>query len=1099
MIAKKKLIFGKLCLMTVACLLLSTFCSSCQDDVQYEGNTRVEEGLPASISLKIKVNDLSVHSRSIADEPNAYYCDNMWVGIYSNETGKCVEHFYVTDVEDNLEQSGEYYLINHDLTSANNVSIYAVANVDVNTGIGDVSQYGGSESKLLDLLNAADTYEKFQKVCVLRPDATDVNVYATTLTMSGWYDKDGVDYGDPTKVDAVNIAPGSNSLTGYVYLRRLISYNKFEIYPGKYVNLTLNSWKVCNVPAGASAIESATGNVADGYTGSASFYNSTLTSRHFTATETTNAAGNTGHSFEFYQFENKHNAVPYAGSGDDHVGIDSLAVGGNYYIEREREFKDSNNDADNTVTNTGIYRSLVSDRNASDLSNNNASYVVLNASIDYYVDADNFDAETAEPIDPNSDVKKIHRTASVNYTIHLGYCDGASEYAKAKDFNCRRNSRYTYTVTINGVKNVVVEAKRNGENQPGAEGWVSDEIGDFEELDAHYCEFNISLTDEQRKNLSYRITAPYAGKKYVYSRIGGTVSMTAGMNEEQYSWVKFYPTSGEKVLAEYCGGKGKNDKGEGTGLWTIDEICGLTKQSPYDADSDGKRWYTVFVNEYVYTFDDDNSGAETSWHNYVNQDDRLVEFLLSTDKSADTESTYSYNMYAFAQKSIQSYYQGSETGIGIEHTEETYCLNMTWQLMENTDMQQKEREYGNLDEDGHRHYDFANGRYNLYHYLLEKQDTLWANVANQTTPGHVDAGTSNGCSHPDADYPVFMPKGSSSYYANSICMNRNRDLNGDGAITPDEVRWYLPTSAQYIQIAIAQSELPDPIMRFTDYSKDYFKKMWEPLAANHDNRNRYGTYNYHYITSDYQYYWAEQAVNTGNTPFGGYNASGSVCNTARCVRNLGTDQSKTPVFNEPEVGYAYVHDANARTFTQKYFSDNVLRGYNYGGIAPHDVSSPSARPYKKFEYAQHLCVNLKDKYVSFQNGYWSNKASNDSVKLESWTNSLRLNGICGQYTQEADKSDLGSWRMPSAYELALMWIENIPQNTPTMESGYLNVGTNNSYYLSATHDYFVSYDYRNYADYNQMYLGYNDTGDRKVLALDCLGNTIRLRCVRDVR
>jgi hypothetical protein len=88
-----------------------------------------------------------------------------------------------------------------------------------------------------------------------------------------------------------------------------------------------------------------------------------------------------------------------------------------------------------------------------------------------------------------------------------------------------------------------------------------------------------------------------------------------------------------------------------------------------------------------------------------------------------------------------------------------------------------------------------------------------------------------------------------------------------------------------------------------------------------------------------------------------------------------------------------------------------------------------------------------------------------------------------------------------------MWIENIPQNTSEMEAGYLSIGANDAFFLSSTYDYFISFKLRNYTTDNHIYLGYNDTGDREVLALDCLtdGNynsadaRIRLRCVRDVR
>jgi hypothetical protein len=1085
--------------MVTAGLLLSLVCSSCQDEHLVDGKARVEEGLPATVTLKVKVNDMGVYSRSIIDEENANYCNNLWVGMYSKDTGKRLDAFYVSDVANTLETVGEYYTISRELLSANDVYIFGVANSDINTSIAKVGDYGGTEGSLRNMLDEADTLEKFKQLCVLRPDANDVNVYANTLTMSGWYsEKDATSHTDASNIPTVNIGPGYNELSGAIYLQRIIAYNKFTIKAGDYVNLTLNTWKVCNVPAGCSVLEQS-GNVADNYTGSKSFYNESLSSRMFT----TEADG--GESFEFYQLENKHTGLDYAADGSDHVGINPSAT--SMYDEREREYKTTSNNID---TNTGIYRSLVkSDR--SNLSNNNASYVVINATVDYYVaaepaDGSKYDPNTAEPIDPSSTVKKVHRTADVNYTIHLGYCEGknsdeTASLTTAKDFNCRRNSRYDYTVTINGVKNVVVEATKEDspENQPGVDGWVNDDTGEYEKLDSHYCEFNIALTDEERKTMFYRITAPYGDKFYYYSRDkDGNVEMTEGMNKDLYSWIKFKPTTDKNTLAKYDGGKD---------LWTFNDMCQPTvKDNPSAPDADGNKWYTVFVDEYVYTFDDKGS-KETSWPNYVNKDDRIAEFIIQTDKSKDMESSYSYNKYTFAQKSIQTYYKSdgeNSTATGVEHFEETYCLNMNWNYLTGSCWNER-----NTDD-----YSYSNGRYNLYNYLTNKTDMKWASVIQETVPGHVNAGSNSGCSHPAADYPVYMPKAEAgagtpsnapspgdgnTYYANSICMNRNRDLNGDGEITPDEIRWYTPTASRYIQIAIAQTELPNPIFRFTDYSKDYFLSTW----TDGDNGDRLGTYNFHYITSDYLYYWAEQAVNIGTNPFSGYNAPASVANTVRCVRNLGTDPNLIPDRDNPGVGFAYTHDATNRTFTQDKFKDETLRGYNIGGIAPHDVSSPSARPYKKFEYAEHVCKNIKDSYISFNSsarlGFIA-ASSNPSLQTAAWTNSLRQNGICGQYTQETDRSDLGTWRIPSAYELALMWSEGLLQNTPTLESGYVTINETTAYFLSATHDYFISFKTKNYDTDNQVYIGYYDY-NRQMLALDCLDHSgeILLRCVRDVK
>jgi hypothetical protein len=319
-------------------------------------------------------------------------------------------------------------------------------------------------------------------------------------------------------------------------------------------------------------------------------------------------------------------------------------------------------------------------------------------------------------------------------------------------------------------------------------------------------------------------------------------------------------------------------------------------------------------------------------------------------------------------------------------------------------------------------------------------------------------------------------------------MNRNRDLNGDDVITPDEVKWYLPTSSDMIQIGICQGELPDPIIRFNELGPTYFSDVWNASSSTDNSYlERYGTYNYHYITSDVQYFWAEQCVTTGGDPFCGWSPQYTVCNTARCVRNLGTDPSVTPQYGVNEVDNAFSYNADTRIFDQDNFRDEQLRGYAIGGLAPHSVAEVTSHPYKKFQVAKNFC-SAKDSYISFGNTLsYPGGASNDYTKTQAWTNSLKQNGICGQYYEMGDKSDKGMWRIPSSGELALMWIEGLTQ-------------ADNSYFLSASYSYFVSFSLRTYTDNNRLYLGYNDADDREVLAMDCLGKSpTRLRCVRDVR
>jgi hypothetical protein len=123
---------------------------------------------------------------------------------------------------------------------------------------------------------------------------------------------------------------------------------------------------------------------------------------------------------------------------------------------------------------------------------------------------------------------------------------------------------------------------------------------------------------------------------------------------------------------------------------------------------------------------------------------------------------------------------------------------------------------------------------------------------------------------------------------------------------------------------------------------------------------------------------------------------------------------------------------------------------------------------------------------------WGSASSYQSM-MAAWTKSLEKNDICGKYYQDkTNQSDKGEWRVPSACEMALMWIENIMQTT-------------GGYALSASHDYFITYDLRNETEFNQGFMGYNNYFNRRVMALDIVsgGNggpgNVRIRCVRDVK
>lgn len=79
-------------------------------------------------------------------------------------------------------------------------------------------------------------------------------------------------------------------------------------------------------------------------------------------------------------------------------------------------------------------------------------------------------------------------SANVSYTIHLGNFGDTEKGRSLSNFNVIRNNNYIYTVTINGVNDIIAEARiENQEDNPYAEGFVV-KVGNGQhyEVDAHY-------------------------------------------------------------------------------------------------------------------------------------------------------------------------------------------------------------------------------------------------------------------------------------------------------------------------------------------------------------------------------------------------------------------------------------------------------------------------------------------------------------------------------------------------------------------------------------------------------------------------------------
>lgn len=1111
--AQIRKIFAPLAAAGALAVLVAAAVSCTRDELGFDPS---DEGQLTEVTLRWSTPEMDERTRAALDWAAEHTVHSLWIAIYDYESGDIKElkwtengtsYASTTGRIIEPEQALQDHIVADDPVNLQTLSgrsrIVAVANIDNYA----VSSHDGLKTqgvrRLRDLLTQCDTYEKYCSVAALAAtpaaDGGGLNTPNISLTdanmpMAGVYyhtlehdsDKgddviwtsDGVNYVDlPAKIAA---------LPGTIHLRRMHAYVDFHIIPDAGITFEPISWQVHNVPYASWCQERGTDNehtnAGDGAllgTGYEENYAPSRLSHIFVRADTLGRNKNeTGLQFSYYQFENKHEGL--ARSADaDYTGV---AV----YKDREREWKNGDG------TNTGVYKSLTA--SAAGDANNMATYVEIEAKVTYYVDTNgNVTTDDAVGAKP--------RMGFATYVVHLGYCEGAGETAKSRDFNCRRNTRYTYTVRIKGLNDIVVEAKQE-DDTPGVEGEVTDYKGNnVIELDAHYGVFNISMTNLDRTNLYWRIKAPYGGGYRVlsFSDYAGGI-MPEDRTDPFYNWIRFKPTSGENVLAVYRRTGIDADMADEE-LWTLEDmrdvaghpntLSGPTASSSSTTDK-STRWYTVFVDEHAYLLNSEGGPADdwqqSDWTKYVNQGDRIAWLIVDEDGykiSTDGESIYSGVKYLITQRSIQTYYStehpnDTHTALGVEHFNESYGKNLTWQ-------------WGTGTADNLSH---SNGRWNTWQYLMKSTHNWYGWTTGTTQRQWSDVVTST---QPDGVYPVAALKyttsggtrGDSSgskpadpdtenvyYEIIAACMSRNRDLNGNGEIDPDELRWYLPAEGKYERIMLGRNALhswlfdPTRAPWFTTSDDPHAKQAVKDqslIVDIVDDIYRQGVMNWiHYAASDHRKFYPEEGGSFHNDlqvhwgkkfypQYWGYNNSGRWPWNIRCVRNLGTTMANVttdPDQDPVERAYSYTPNGNGGgIFDATSYNDNCLRAPIQTNLPLHTIADMDRNLIaRKFEVA--------------------NSDATVTVNKDQIKDNLNNNNPCRNYSQNGDRD---RWRIPNQREAMMMLTEGI---------------VNSSAHLSCTMEAYASQTrYAGSAGGLMTMIDMAEEGDNY---------TIRVRCVRDI-
>lgn len=497
----------------------------------------------------------------------------------------------------------------------------------------------------------------------------------------------------------------------------------------------------------------------------------------------------------------------------------------------------------------------------------------------------------------NDENGKVVLQGDVNYTIHLGDFSGGDN----NQYSVKRNYKYTYNVTINGVEQIIVEATAEDDTdqkyQHGAEGYIinTEGVEMVYNLDAHYEDaligINTTSFDKEGHGFILRVSTPYmteaAQNEILIWEDFEKMDEDTFKKTYDIDWIKFYPVTKTSERTPYPNKKNQDKLMNVYELYhelykIADEDDKTTSSLADYVNESGMIYFMAFVDEYFYTADPLDGGA-TNWTEFVNAKPRSMYMLQDPKSSTDGNSTYATVLCAFEQKSIQTMFKmnGSINAYGIEWYDETENANLA------------------TFSDG---VDNANGYNNYFTYLANK--STWDTYVDESALRYGLDGQPNGNT-----YSVLTS--ANGEYA---CMQRNRDLDGDGSISDNEKRWYLASSDQYVQMWIGETAI-DRQARMSGVVEAKKEEDYEKLS--------------HYYTSSdnaHRIYWAAEAGSVGKYDT---NWMGTY-HKVRCVRTLN--------ISDPSAEPADIYTRSGSTITMSNLNSKAYResGSMVGEYAAHN-------------------------------------------------------------------------------------------------------------------------------------------------------------------
>lgn len=990
--------------------------SACNDDLGVGRSGTVKEGIPTTISLKFSTNSQSVQSRVEQPGETEYNVSSVYLFAFNSNGDKTGGQAFdsqnggLTGTYNNNSFTGT--LNGFKVLSGSNQILYALVNYDnenftLSKSVEEINRIEDLDNLTVQIAGERITLNRYSFFMLGKKEGVTISENGT-VTASG---------GDVTlKMERLDAKITFNIVTDIA-----------EAIDGT-MKFIPKSFLVKQLPLSAMVVE-AKENSSD------IIYKSMTEDMKVTNFD---EVGETKSSFNFYMFENSV-APPASGSEGSGKWIDATErdthKAESMYALREKEAKTPSGGEDAvhpgmTEQNTGNYI----------YAPEHATFVEIAGELSY------------ERLNESNATEYVN--VSARYTIHLGETGSASDAndeTLVNNYMVKRNMHYTYTITLTGINSYKAEVESDEEQRPGMEGDVIIAGDQVKAIDSHYARTRIKFTRQALKEgLSWIIQTPFDKGIKLYSSNENSI--------KDYKWILFAVNKEFAISKDGNGYNNSNmvkfpgydaydggastlttqtnasiDEGnsaeniKGKGQWKnrmstdayyylyksylsenacLRDVNQLINHLRVEADDPNSTifekdendeevvYVTAFVDEYVYIYNPTNqeyidpvAGIADSerlklWTQVVNGSERMMHICVKgAQYSPDGETSWSNSVVTFRQAPIYSMYDVA--------TAEAATRPSAWgteSILETIPLPA-------VDNSHQPAYTLTmdNGRKNTLAFFVESD----GNTANGTE--WTDVLSRNAANVEDGEHEL------NSDYRNVwfACMTRNRDLNGNNVIDPEEVRWFLASIDELTDLWIGENALPQAAKLYKGDGS-----YMEHMASSS------GTVSSPWII------WAEEGASRGQYNDIGYTnkETGFRDYTYRCIRYLGINLDD--VDNTPT---DYVQVTSATPEVSSYGTSYRIDVSRLSNAAKRDLRDSGRELPLHYERGSDY-VNMP--YTAFEvlvipqgqgavNRYWYGYYDNDWNYISGFKDMINSGGVSRLCPE--------GYRIPNQRELMLMY------------------------------------------------------------------------------